>query len=75
MALDTFSNLKSVIADYLARDDLTTQIPDFIRLAESRMDKELRVRELIKRATTSTTTGDDTVNLPTDFLGVIRHLY
>lgn len=71
MALDTFSGLKSVIADYLARDDLTTQIPDFIRLAESRMDKELRVRELIKRATTTTTTGDDTVNLPTDFLGAL----
>ena len=71
MALDTFSNLKSLVADYLARDDLTTQIPDFIRLAESRMDKELRVRELIKRATTTTTADDDTVNLPTDFLGVI----
>ncbi len=71
MALDTFANLKSLVADYLARDDLTTQIPDFIRLAESRLDKELRIRELIKRATTTTTAGDDTVNLPDDFLGII----
>lgn len=71
MALANYSDLKAVIADYLARDDLTDQIPDFIRLGESRLDKELRIRELIARATTSTTIGDDTVTLPDDFLGAL----
>jgi hypothetical protein len=41
MALDTNTNLKAAIADYLARGDLTTQIPDFIHLAEKRIETNL----------------------------------
>ena len=37
MAFTTFTELKSVVADYLARTDLTAQIPDFITLAELRL--------------------------------------
>jgi len=66
--MDTFANLKTTIADYLARDDLTSNIPDFITLAESRMNKELRIREMMKRSTTTTTASDDTNLLPTGFL-------
>jgi hypothetical protein len=30
MAFDSYSDLQTSIASYLARSDLTTQIPDFI---------------------------------------------
>ena len=44
MSLDTYSNLQTSIANFLARDDLTTNIPDFISLAEARMSRELDTR-------------------------------
>ncbi len=42
MALNSYTNLKSAIADWLNRTDLTTQIPDFITLAEAEMKRRLR---------------------------------
>ena len=51
MALDTFSGLKTTIADYLNRDDLTSIIPSFITLAEAKFNRKLRIRQMIKRAT------------------------
>jgi hypothetical protein len=51
MALDTFSGLKTTIADYLNRDDLTSIIPSFITLAEAKFNRKLRTRQMIKRAT------------------------
>ena len=42
MPLSTYDELKSSIADFLNRDDLTNQIPDFITLAEKRMNREIR---------------------------------
>jgi hypothetical protein len=74
MALTTYSDLQTAIANYLARSDLSSQIPDFIRLAEIRLRRELRIRQMLKSVTTSTTGGDDTVQLPSDFLQ-IRDLY
>jgi hypothetical protein len=48
--MDTYAGLKSTIADYLNRDDLTAVIPTFIRLAESKFNRKLRVRQMITRA-------------------------
>ena len=47
MALSTYDELKASIADFLNRDDLTSVIPDFIKLAETGMNRE--VRRLIYR--------------------------
>ena len=68
--ISTYLDLKTAIANYLARTDLTDQIPDFIRFAEIRLRRELRIRQMWKTVTTSTTGGDSTVELPTDFLEV-----
>jgi hypothetical protein len=68
MSLATYSDLKTTVANYLARTDLTTQIPDFIRFAELRLRRELRIRQMLKSVTTTTTGGDSTVALPSDFL-------
>jgi hypothetical protein len=43
-------------------------IPTFIQLAELRLRRELRTRQMLVVATASTTGGDSTVGLPTDFL-------
>lgn len=66
MAFSTYSELKTSIANFLARDDLTAQIPDFIRLAEARMSRELDARSMEKRATATTVAGDSYISLPTD---------
>jgi len=68
MAITNYTDLQSTIADYLARTDLTTQIPLFIQLAENRLRRDLRIRPMLKVVTTSTTAGDPTVSLPSDFL-------
>jgi hypothetical protein len=68
MAFTNYTDLKASVADYLARTDLTTQIPDFITLAENRLRRDLRLRQMIKVVTAPTTAGDSTVALPSDFL-------
>jgi hypothetical protein len=70
MSFTSYSDLKTTIAGYLARSDLTTQIPDFIRLAETRLRRDLRIRQMLKSVTTSTTASDSTIGLPSDFLEV-----
>jgi hypothetical protein len=74
MAFTNYSALKTTIANYLGRTDLTSQIPDFITLAETRLARELRTRQMLKSATSPMTSGDAKVALPTDFLEV-RDLY
>jgi hypothetical protein len=74
MALTSYSTLKTAVANYLGRSDLTSQIPDFITLAEIRLSREIRTRKLLKSVTTSTTAGDSTVEIPADFLE-LRDLY
>lgn len=68
MDLSTYSGLKAAIASYLARTDLTNEIPVFIQLAENRLRRDLRIRPMLKVATTNTIAGDATVQIPSDFL-------
>jgi hypothetical protein len=68
MSITNYSDLKTTIASYLARSDLTAQIPDFIQLAETRLRRELRIRQMLKVVTTATVAGDGTVELPSDYL-------
>lgn len=68
MSITNYTDLKATIASYLARSDLTAQIPDFIQLAETRLRRELRIRQMLKVVTTATVAGDGTVELPSDYL-------
>ena len=68
MGITNYSDLQATIASYLARSDLAVKIPDFIRLAEVRLGRDLRIRQMLKSSVTNTTGGDDTVSLPPDFL-------
>lgn len=51
MALDNYSDLKTAIADWLERSDLSSHVDSFIRLAEARHKREIRIREMQQRDT------------------------
>lgn len=72
MALDTYSNLKLSIASWLHRSDLTSQLDDFIALAEEMIWKDLRVKEMEDNDAVSITTSSRYVSLPTGTLEVKR---
>lgn len=66
MAINSYSTLKSGIADFLNRSDLTSVIPTFISLSEAKFNRTLRVRQMIKRATATIDT--QFFAMPADFL-------
>lgn len=65
MSLSTYSDLVSAIGDWLDRDDLETRAPDFIRLAEVRLNRLLSDPDM-ETTTTLTATSEYTA-LPADF--------
>jgi hypothetical protein len=67
MSIANYSDLSASIAAWMHRSDLTTVIPDFIRLAEARMQLDLDTRQLDKASTLTTTPSINTLALPTDF--------
>jgi hypothetical protein len=68
MALTNYTTFVSTVENYLARTDLTSVIPDFIQLAQTRMSRDLRTEKMLKVATT--TMVDNTVSIPADMLEV-----
>ena len=60
-----YTTLQATIANYLARDDLTATIPE-----EDRLARDLRIRQMLKVVTTTTTSADGTVEIPADFLAM-----
>src|ERR1041385_5455227 len=80
MSLDTYTNLQSSIAGWLNRMDLTDRIPDFITLAEAQMTRffvgEMHQgnpfpRRIVQRTDATINSGDEYVEVPTDFHGPI----
>jgi len=65
MALDSYANLKTAIADFLDRDDLVNNIDDFIDLAEARHKREILIRAMLARS--QATLGARFLSLPTRF--------
>ena len=50
MSVTNYGELKSTIADFLNRSDLTSVIPTFIDFAEAEFNRNLRVRQMVLRA-------------------------
>jgi hypothetical protein len=78
MAMDTYGGLKTTVASYLNRSDLTSYIPDFVRLAERRISYgsdqpypsvPLRVPAMQARSTGSST---GSISFPTRYIEPIR---
>ena len=70
MAITTYSELKTAIADFLNRDDLTATVPNFIALAEANMQRKIRHWRQEKRSTAELDTQYSAI--PADFLEIIR---
>ena len=66
-AFTSYDNLKTNIADYLARQDLTDKIPMFVALAEKRLNRDLRLRQTLQQSTYTLDSGFQ-VPTPSDFL-------
>ena len=79
MALDTYGGLKTAVGTWLNRADLTSYIPDFIKLAEQRINygsdgaypsTPLRIPAMQTQATGTITSS--AISFPTRFLEPIR---
>ena len=68
MAISTYTELKTAVANWLDRDDLTDRIPEFIALAEARMNRVLRLRMMEAKYTASTVGTQRNYALPTGYL-------
>ena len=66
MAIGTYSELKTAVANWLNRQDLTDRVPEFIALAEAHLNRKLRVIDM--EARDSGVSSDATVPMPTDWL-------
>jgi hypothetical protein len=70
MALSTYAELKTSIANWLNRSDLTDEIAnDFIKLVESEYNSKFRIRKMLT-SDTSFTIDSELEALPTGFLQV-----
>jgi len=70
--ITNYATLQTAIADYLAKGDLTTFIPNFIQNTEGKLYRELNLRNEETQLSISVSSGTGTV--PTDFKG-LKHAY
>lgn len=71
MALDSYANLKTALADWANKAGLAnvdTKAADWITLFEAQANRELDTREMVK--TITVTISDEEMALPCDFAGV-----
>ena len=71
MAIGTYSELQTAVANWLDRDDLTDRIPEFIALAEAKMNRVLRI-SLMENVSTALimSGGVRDYSLPSGFTGM-----
>lgn len=67
--ISDYSGLQTSISRWLHRSDLVSVIPDLIMLAETRFNRNLRVRQMEKKATLTLTDGAGA--LPADWLELV----
>ena len=72
MALTTYTELKASLADFLNRDDLTAVIADFITLAESQINRDVRHWKMEARSSGQQSGGDEYMQIPADWVETIR---
>lgn len=65
----TYTELLAKVAQWMNRDDLTAIIPDFVQLAEERINRYLRVRQM-ELALTATPITDNVITPAADVLDV-----
>jgi len=68
MAISNYTELKTAVANWLDRDDLADRIPEFIALAEARMNRVLRLRMMESKYTASTIASQRNYALPARYI-------
>ena len=68
MAIGTYAELQTAVANWLDRADLTDRIPEFIALAEARMNRVLRIRLMEAKYTASTVAAQRNYAVPTGYI-------
>lgn len=68
MAINSYANLKTALANWLDRSDLTSRLDEFIELAEARFADDIRIRAMETTATQTLTAGTRIYALPTGYL-------
>ncbi|MDE2100268.1 MAG: hypothetical protein KGL39_23660 [Patescibacteria group bacterium] len=71
-SITDFASLQTSIANWLHRTDLTALIPDFIALAEARMNGDIRSRSMETKTSLAVTSGNNIVATPSDMLEMRR---
>jgi hypothetical protein len=66
----TYAELKTAIANYLNRSDLTSDLDTFIDNVEAELNRRLRTKDMIKRATA--TADSQYLTVPTDWIEAIN---
>lgn len=66
MTITNYTDLTNAVGRWLHRSDLADAAPDFVMLAETRLNRNLRVRQMEKRLTV--TASSETIALPDDWL-------
>ncbi len=72
MAINTFTTLKTAVADFLNRDDLTSATENFIALAESQINRDIRHWKMETRSSGQQSAGDEYSQVPSDWMETIR---
>jgi hypothetical protein len=72
MAITTYAQLQAAAANWLVRADLTARIPEFITLAEARLNRVLRTRLAETEVPLAVPTGARSVPLPAGFTEPLR---
>lgn len=67
MALSNYTELRAAIASRLHRTDLTTQIVDYIAVAEKRLNRTIRLKAQETEATLTATPSSRVLTLPSLF--------
>ena len=70
MAITTFSELKTAVANWLDRSDLTDRIPEFIALAEARHRRDFKIRRMETRVTANTIADTEFYTLPDNYVAM-----
>lgn len=72
MTISTYDELVTAVGSWIKRSDLTTSIPDFIRMGELRIYRDLRVRAM--ETTLNSAIASGVVAVPSGYVAM-KHAY
>ena len=73
MSISNYTELQTAVSNWLDRSDLTSRIPEFIALAEAKINRRLRIQAM-ETIDTAFAIANETESLPTGFRS-LRRIY